>query len=373
MKLLKLFSNFITKPSKSKQKTSTKILDNNLKNISKNRPQIKTIIQDKSDIYNEFVVIDVETTGLSQSTDKIVEIAALKYKNKEQVDTFHTLINPKIKIPKRITKIHGITNEMVKFEPCINEVIDKLESFIGNLPIIGHNVMFDIGFIQNALKDFYKDNLNMPNQFIDTVKLSRKMYPKLENHKLGTIINHLDIAVDKRHRAFDDAKATAQIYLNYCDYMENKKSEQSNKISQLIKKIDFSEDELLCYEIVKNILLKNNRSLEYVRCTRVGSYTDIKAFYSFCRIKFKGRKFYVISDIPMEELSNILTNFKLEKTIQSEKGKTRIIINTPDDILKLENLIVQSFDKSIESMEHYRKNVGCGERNIQSYLSSFGN
>lgn len=168
---------------------------------------------DKS--YNEFIALDCETTGLKPDEHKIIEIAAIKYKNGEIVDTFHTLINPQVHIPYYITKINGISDDMVKDTPTIEEVMPKLIKFIGNLPIVAHNASFDAKFLKCAsYKLFGKDSIN--NYFIDTVKIARMIYPHLPNHKLETIKNYLGLNL-KSHRAYDDTIVAANIYLEYCN------------------------------------------------------------------------------------------------------------------------------------------------------------
>lgn len=165
--------------------------------------------------YKEFIALDCETTGLKPDVNKIIEIAAIKYKNGDIIDTFHTLINPQEHIPYYITKINGIKDDMVKDKPTIEEVMPKLMEFIGELPIVAHNASFDAKFLKyTTYRLFGKDLIN--NYFIDTVKIARMIYPNLPNHKLETIKNYLGLNL-KSHRAFDDTIVAANIYLNYCN------------------------------------------------------------------------------------------------------------------------------------------------------------
>ena len=120
-------------------------------------------------MYNDYVVFDIETTGLNKNFDKIIEIGALKYKNNVLVSEFNYLINPKIKIPEIITTITGIKDEDLINKDTIDIVLPKFITFIEDLPLIAHNSEFDLGFINTNLKLLGMDKLN--NENIDTLLL----------------------------------------------------------------------------------------------------------------------------------------------------------------------------------------------------------
>lgn len=155
-----------------------------------------------------FVAVDVETTGLSPLANELIEISAIKYKGIEKIDTFSTLIKPKSRIPYYITNITGITNEMVVNSPIVEEIMPKLVNFIGKSPIVAHNANFDYSFLQS-----YSNNSFSKNQVIDTVRIGRKLFPSLPNHKLGTIAKHIGIMEDGFHRAEFDCECCAKIYI----------------------------------------------------------------------------------------------------------------------------------------------------------------
>ena len=155
-----------------------------------------------------FVALDVETTGFSPIVNELIEISAIKYQGSKKVDTFSTLIKPKESIPYRITDITGITNDMVKNSPQIEQVMPKLIEFIGNSTIVAHNANFDYKFIQN-----YSNNSFSKNKLVDTVTISRKLYPNLPNHKLGTVAKQIGIMEDGFHRAEFDCECCARIYI----------------------------------------------------------------------------------------------------------------------------------------------------------------
>ena len=159
---------------------------------------------------NIFVALDVETTGLSPFANELIEISAIKYEGNKKIDTFSTLVKPKVEIPYYITKITGITNDMVKTAPQIEDVMSELVSFVGDLNIVAHNANFDYKFIQN-----YSNYSFSKNKVIDTVPIGRKLYPELPNHKLGTIARYIGITEDRFHRAEFDCECCAKIYMEY--------------------------------------------------------------------------------------------------------------------------------------------------------------
>lgn len=324
---------------------------------------IITKIKDYESNGSEFIVLDFETTGLSPEYDRIIEIGALKFSNNELVESFSTLINPKRSIPIESTKIHGITDLMVADKPTIYDVIPTLLTFIGNLTIVAHNASFDIGFLKNSCKRCFKDEyFNLDNRIVDTVKLSRKMFPDLNNHKLATVANHIGVKIEHQHRSTDDALATAQIYITYLKSLEAKLIERQK---------EFTEEELNLYEMIKNMLLKNNRPTDYIKYRRTGKYFDIDVFYNFLRVKLNGKKYYVLSELSIEELSFLNDEFELEEGPKSENKKTRILIKNVIDIIKLDSLVLDSFDKALESMEYYRDNVKSAKRNIEEYANPY--
>lgn len=159
----------------------------------------------------DYIVFDLETTGFSPITDKIIEIGALKYHNDKLIDTFDVLINPKTKIPEKITELTGITNEMVSEKETIETALPKFLKFIENYPLIAHNSSFDLGFIEENMK---KLNLKkLENKTIDTLELARKNIPTY-NHKLTTLKNYFRLNYAS-HRSLEDCYVTQYVYI-YC-------------------------------------------------------------------------------------------------------------------------------------------------------------
>ena len=161
------------------------------------------------------VVLDTETTGFSKYKDRIVEFGALKLKQGHVIDEMNVLINPKIEIPQRVIDVHGITNEMVKDKPSEEFYVPQIINFLkDSVYIVGHNVSFDIGFLEEMFK---RQGYLLNCEYIDTLKFARIIYSKVPIHKLGELADYLNIKVEVTHRALDDVKTTTELlrYLTY--------------------------------------------------------------------------------------------------------------------------------------------------------------
>ncbi len=160
----------------------------------------------------DYVVLDFETTGLRAGADKIIQVGAIRYFNHWKDEEMDVLINPQRYISPTITRITGISNEMVEEAPTIDEKIEELIEFIGELPIIAHNASFDMGFLY-ALEGL--NGVSIPEYtVIDTVKIARQKIKDTPNHKLTTLTQYLQLEHDA-HNAIGDCLATAAIY-QYC-------------------------------------------------------------------------------------------------------------------------------------------------------------
>jgi DNA polymerase-3 subunit alpha (Gram-positive type) len=157
----------------------------------------------------DYIVLDIETTGISPDFSQITEIGGAKVLNDQVVDTFDELINPRTEIPEKITAITGISNEMVQGARFIEEVLPDFLDFCGDLPILGHNIIFDYSFIKtNALKN----ELRFEKSALDTLELARKFLDKQKSYSLTNLIVHCGINRENAHRGLDDALATHELF-----------------------------------------------------------------------------------------------------------------------------------------------------------------
>jgi len=159
-----------------------------------------------------YVVVDIETTGLSKNIHKITEIAGIKTDKGRVVDEFNTLINPEVKIPSFITHLTGINNNMVKDAPVIDDVMPGFCDFLGDSVFVAHNATFDYGFLSvNA--EFA--GLEFGNKRLCTRKLATRLVPMLESKRLAALCQHFRIINEKEHRAMGDARATLCVFNNF--------------------------------------------------------------------------------------------------------------------------------------------------------------
>ena len=154
---------------------------------------------------NSFVAIDIETTGLDNDREAITEIGAVKFKGNRVEDEWSSLINPNRHIPEFITGLTGIDDAMVREAPRIRDVAHELEAFVGDLPIVGHNIRFDLGFLQKQIPFSF-------NEVIDTYELASILLPNASRYNLGALGKELGVALPATHRALDDARATHGVF-----------------------------------------------------------------------------------------------------------------------------------------------------------------
>ena len=187
----------------------------------------KLIDDDKNTVRNshgqcldgEFVVFDIETTGFSMKKDNIIEIGAVKVKNGNITDRFSQFIDPERHIPERITELTGITDARVKGQGNYTVWIPKFLEFIGDgdIPVVGHNAMFDVGFVKHYAGLLGYD---FDPTVVDTVGLSHMLLKKLFRNKLDNVAKELGVSLLNHHRAVDDAEATAGIFLAFCKMLK---------------------------------------------------------------------------------------------------------------------------------------------------------
>ena len=224
----------------------------------------------------EFAVFDIETTGLEAEKDKITEIGAVKIKNGTVTDAFSTFVNPGIYIPEFITKLTGITDEMVKDAPDTEKALDGFSEFVGGLPVVAHNASFDTGFIKYNVKKYGR---KFGNAAIDTLQLSRSLFPELGKYKLNIVARHLGVKLENHHRAVDDAGATAHIFIKCMELLKNKGVETIGEIQKTLHG-NFDYTKANSYHAV--ILVKNNTGLKNLY--KIVSESHLNYFYKKPRV-----------------------------------------------------------------------------------------
>ncbi len=178
------------------------------------------------------VSLDIETTGLDENREAIIEIAAVKFNGRRIEDEFSTLINPGKNIPDFITGLTGIDNAMVRQAPRLRDIAHELTAFVGDAPILGHNVKFDIGFLRKAGLFEYQ-------QTLDTYELASVLMPTASRYNLGSLGQQLNIPLPATHRALDDARVTQAAYVRLFDMACELPVETLTEIVQLGDFVDW--------------------------------------------------------------------------------------------------------------------------------------
>ncbi len=174
---------------------------------------------------DEYVVFDLETTGLSPwAGDEIIEIGAMKVFGDEvdEVNTFHSLVNPRRLISEEATRINGISNEMVADAPTFDEVFPKFLDFVGGAYLVAQNAKFDMSFL---MKYMVQNKISRPFEVYDTMHFSRRCFPEESRHNLDVICKRLGLEMakgDDRHRSIGDVRLTAKAFISMCGKLGDK-------------------------------------------------------------------------------------------------------------------------------------------------------
>ncbi len=169
----------------------------------------------------EYVVFDIETTGLSVINNKIIELAGVKMRDEKVIDRFATFVNPHERIPYNIQQLTNINDDMVRGAPELEDVLPKFREFVGDAVLVAHNARFDIGFIQANLKSLGQPP--MDNPVLDTLEMARLLLPNLKNHRLNTLSDRFKVSLENHHRAVDDAEALGYVLYHLIKEADNRR------------------------------------------------------------------------------------------------------------------------------------------------------
>ena len=190
------------------------------------------------DLSQSFVVFDLETTGFSNKNDKITEIGAVKIENFKIVDRFSQLINPQKDISYKVQELTGITNDLIKDKPTIEEILPKFVEFIGDSVLVAHNAAFDMGFMQQKCRE---QNIEFKNTSIDTLTLARTLLPHMKRFRLNLIAKELGVPLLNHHRAVDDAEATAHIFIKFMEMIIKKGAQKLSDVNEILGDVDYTK------------------------------------------------------------------------------------------------------------------------------------
>lgn len=221
-----------------------------------------------------YCVFDLETTGFNPKMEKITEIAVCKVKDGKIIDEFTTFVNPEKPIPKAVQELTHITDDMVKEAPKLEEVLPQFLAFTEGCTLVAHNANFDVGFIKYFANEYH---LEFKPSVIDTLTIGRELYTSVENYKLGTLAKYLNISLEGAHRAINDTRATAKVFLKM---LEDAKAKGIDETSYVYTNIEDDAKKLPYYHII--LMAKNYTGLKNLY--KIISYSHVKYFYKRPRI-----------------------------------------------------------------------------------------
>ena len=202
-----------------------------------------------------YCVLDLETTGISITTEKITEVGIMKVKNGEVIDEFEIFVNPEKPIPQRVVEVTNITDEMVKDAETIDKVFPKILEFVGDSIIVAHNASFDVGFLKHNAKLLgYEFN----NTYIDTLPLAKDLFPEYKKYKLGKIADSLGIEVDVAHRALADVDTTVKVFNVMLKKLKDKGINTVDEIDSATKDPEAQKEEFKKQRSYHAIILAKN-------------------------------------------------------------------------------------------------------------------
>ena len=175
-----------------------------------------------------YVVLDIETTGFSAENDEIIELSAIKVAENKVIAKFSQLVDPQRYISTYIANLTGISQEMLIGKPKIKEALSDFTEFVSDSLIIGHNVTFDIGFINNKLQKHF--NTSFDNDYVDTLTIARQLLPDLKSKKLGSIATHFKFNTEGMHRGLKDCIVTNMCYQRFLQMHKEKQLKQVNAL-----------------------------------------------------------------------------------------------------------------------------------------------
>ena len=290
-----------------------------------------------------FIAFDVETTGLSPASDRIIELSAVRYCNFSPCETFSTLINPRRHIPHSASAVNHIYDNDVTDAPEETDAIKNFCDFIGsdalqgNVTLVAHNALFDIKFLLYALS---RSGINANIQFQDTLYMARNIGLGISDNKLQTIADHFGITQNITHRAFDDARTCGEVFIKLLSIKFDEHTEKHKYLSK--------EEMELCKwlkEVIEEAGL-NTQLLTFYSKT----YLQFKCLREVARFKTKAKKPYALipKDIKIPDGIEAVIPSKSES-----KSYLRVYYKTPSDLAPLKPFYIKAYTKSLYDAVEY--------------------
>lgn len=320
-------------------------------------PSSKNINQ----IQNNFIAFDVETTGFSPISDRIVELGAAIFVDGKVVKTFSSLVNPGIPIPQSASAVNHITNTMLATAPSEKDIYPQLVDFLGealhgNVVMCAHNAKFDFDFLCNTLSRL---GFDASIEYMDTLSLARKYIKGLVNYKQSSLEAHFGLINATSHRAASDAENCGHILCRLLDSAEGDFEEEKRQIEQSRP----SQQELEVCAYIQTLISKQGGDTKSLRYRKNSSgYVDICCLYTFLKIKFAKKGSYIL----VKQDCAVIPDFASEPCTQSEGGMqyVRVFFSSPFDLEPLSKYIYDEYLHCHKLMEEYALYVNNANQKI---------
>lgn len=329
--------------------------------------RIELDFRNESSIRNCYVSFDVETTGLSPISDRIVEIGATIFQNGIVQRVFSSLVNPGISISQSASAVNHITNSMLNSAPSEKEVYSQLVDFLGDalcggIVMCAHNAKFDFDFLCNTLSRL---GFNANIEYIDTLSLSRKYLHGLENYKQSTVENYFGLTNPSSHRAASDAENCGHILYRLLDVASESLEIEKRQLEQ--SKPNLQELEVCAF--IQNVISQKGGDTTLLRFRKNSSgYVDVCCLYTFLKVKFAKKGAYILirSNCPATE------NYVTELCTQSEGGTDyiRVFFSSPFELEPLSEYIYEVFLNCYKSMEEYVSYSSYRRQDVENSVRS---
>ena len=342
-------------------------IKNNLKikgNIEYEQVYLNSSILDI--LKKKYISFDIETTGLSPITDRIVEVGAVLFEDGIPVKKFSSLVNPIKVISSEATRVNNISNKMIETAPKENVIYPKLIDFLGDALsgttiICAHNAQFDISFLSNTLERLgYSGNI----RYIDTLSISRNVISGLDNYRQNTVAEYFDIINKEQHRAVTDAETCGKILYHLLDY-----EIKENKTKKEINIIPLDNCEKIIFAYITKLISDNNLEFNYFGARKnTSGYVGVCYLYDFIKYKITKNGLYIIIS------KNFSKNLKLQikECTASEGGNefVRVYLNSLDEMELLNEYILNEYKKSYKATFDYIDGSSRREKNVIESVQS---
>lgn len=336
-------------------------------NVFAEKTEINAEVLDS--LKRRYIAFDVETTGLSAYTERIVELGAVVFENGAIVNQYSTLVNPGMPISASASQVNHITNDMLRNAPVEAQVYPAFINFLGDALsgstiICAHNAKFDMDFLCETLKRLgYNGNI----RYVDTLALSRK-HLKLDNYKQDTVATSYGIVNQNAHRAVTDAEVCGKILWELLKNQEAEIEKQAKKQEKAQEAKKLSEEELEICAVIQDAILKRGGNSKWLRFYKnSGGYVDTCNLYSILKFKFASKGKYIIVPSNMKTP----TALPVEKCSVSEGGTNfvRLYFNSPFNIEFLGDYIYSAYKEADKSMQFYFKQVSGAKREAEQNIA----